>query len=74
MSPERDGQSRIASMDDHDAIRRVNLPAFGGDDEANLVASLRDGGFLDVSLLAEADFGVSSCVSIKSVIISGSIN
>ncbi|MGV3486050.1 MAG: GNAT family N-acetyltransferase, partial [Planctomycetaceae bacterium] len=46
---------RAESADDHDAIRRVNQLAFAGDDEANLVQALRDGGFADVSLVAEAD-------------------
>ena len=46
---------RAESSDDHHAIRRVNELAFGGDDEANLVESLRDGGFVEVSLVAEAD-------------------
>lgn len=46
---------RAESTDDRDAIRRVNQLAFGGDDEANLVESLRDGGFIMVSLVAEAD-------------------
>lgn len=38
---------------DHDAIREVNRLAFGGEDEARLVAALRDGGYVRVSLVAE---------------------
>lgn len=30
---------------DREAIRKVNRSAFGGDDEANLVDALREGGF-----------------------------
>jgi len=37
------------------AIWNVNQLAFEGDDEANLVDALRDGGFAEVSLVAEAD-------------------
>lgn len=40
---------------DREAIRHVNQAAFGGDDEANLVDALRDGGFVEVSLVAETD-------------------
>ena len=38
---------------DLDAIWRINQAAFGGEEEANLVNALRDGGFVDVSLAAE---------------------
>lgn len=40
---------------DRAAIWYVNQKAFGGDDEANLVDALRDGGFVEVSLVVEAD-------------------
>jgi putative acetyltransferase len=40
---------------DREAIRQVNQQAFGGDDEANLVDALRDGGFVEVSLVTETD-------------------
>lgn len=40
---------------DKDAIARVNRLAFGQDTEANLVADLRDGGFVRVSLVAEVE-------------------
>ncbi len=46
---------RLESADDRDAIRRVNQAAFRGDDEANLVDALRDGGFVASSLVAEID-------------------
>jgi putative acetyltransferase len=38
---------------DHQAIRHVNRLAFGQDDEALLVGTLRDGGYVRVSLVAE---------------------
>jgi putative acetyltransferase len=38
---------------DHEAIRHVNRLAFGQDDEARLVDALRDGGYLQLSLVAE---------------------
>lgn len=37
---------------DHEAIRHVNRLAFGQDAEAGLVATLRDGGFVRLSLVA----------------------
>lgn len=40
---------------DHEAVWRVNQMAFEGDAEANLVDALRDGGYVEVSLVAEAD-------------------
>lgn len=40
---------------DRAAIWNVNQAAFEGDAEANLVDALRDGGFAEVSLVAEAD-------------------
>lgn len=40
---------------DRAAIWSVNQSAFEGDAEANLVDSLRDGGFVEVSLVAEVD-------------------
>ena len=46
---------RPENHDDRDAIRHVNNAAFGGDVEANLVDALRDGGFAEVSLVAELD-------------------
>ncbi len=39
--------------DDWRAIRHVNQAAFDGDTEADLVESLRDGGFVEVSLVAD---------------------
>jgi putative acetyltransferase len=38
---------------DYEAIRQVNLLAFGQDAEARLVDALREGGYLRVSLVAE---------------------
>jgi putative acetyltransferase len=46
---------RPESPADHDAIRQVNRRAFGQADEANLVDALRDGGYVQVSLVAERD-------------------
>jgi putative acetyltransferase len=39
---------------DHESIRHVNRVAFGQDDEARLVDALREGGYVRVSLVAEA--------------------
>jgi hypothetical protein len=38
-----------------EAVHHVNQVAFGGDAEANLVDALCDGGFAEVSLVAEVD-------------------
>jgi putative acetyltransferase len=38
---------------DHDAIREVNRLAFGREDEASLVETLREGGYARFSLVAE---------------------
>ena len=46
---------RPESREDRDANRRLNQAAFGGDVEANLIDALRDGGFAEVSLVAELD-------------------
>lgn len=46
---------RPETAEDRAAIWQVNQQAFGGDDEANLVDALRDGGFVEVSLVAETD-------------------
>ena len=46
---------RPESNDDQQAIWKVNQSAFGVDDEANLVEQLRNGGFVDVSLVAEVN-------------------
>jgi putative acetyltransferase len=50
-----DVEIRPENREDRDAIRHVNNAAFGGDVEANLVDALRDGGFAEVSLVAELD-------------------
>ena len=64
---------RDESKDDHGAIRRVNQLAFGGDDEANLVRSLRDGGFVEVSLVAEAGGEIAGHILFSRVAIITSI-
>ncbi|MEZ5944920.1 MAG: N-acetyltransferase [Planctomycetaceae bacterium] len=46
---------RPEAEQDREAIWNVNQAAFEGDDEANLVDALRDGGFVEVSLVAEVD-------------------
>jgi putative acetyltransferase len=46
---------RPETASDLDAIRRVNRAAFDSDAEANLVDALRDGGYVEVSLVAEVD-------------------
>jgi putative acetyltransferase len=43
---------RQETLTDHEAIRHVNCLAFGQDAESRLVESLRDGGYLRVSLVA----------------------
>lgn len=40
---------------DQSSIWKLNQLAFGGDDEANLVGAVRDGGFVAASLVAELD-------------------
>lgn len=40
---------------DHRAIRTINQAAFGSDAEADLVDALRDGGYVEASLVAESD-------------------
>jgi putative acetyltransferase len=46
---------RPESIDDLQSIRHVNQTAFEGDGEADLVDMLRNGGFVDVSIVAEVD-------------------
>jgi putative acetyltransferase len=48
-------QIRPESIKDLKSIWHVNQAAFEGDAEANLVDALRDGGFVDVSLVAEVN-------------------
>jgi len=50
-----DMEIRPETRKDRAAIRHVNNAAFSGDVEANLVDALRDGGFAEVSLVAELD-------------------
>jgi putative acetyltransferase len=40
---------------DREAVWSLNRAAFGAEDEANLVDALRDGGYVEVSLVAESD-------------------
>jgi putative acetyltransferase len=49
---------RLEGDDDLAAIRRVNQLAFGGIAEADLVDALRDGGYVEVSLVADVDGGM----------------
>ena len=56
---------------DREAISNVNQLAFGSDAEANLVDSLRDGGFVAVSLVAEIDGKVVGHILFSRVQISG---
>lgn len=44
---------RPETVQDRTTIWNINQAAFGGDAEANLVDALRDGGFVEVSLVAE---------------------
>jgi len=46
---------RKETDDDQQDIWNINQAAFNGVDEANLVNTLRDGGFVEVSLVAECD-------------------
>src|SRR5215468_871227 len=46
---------RAETPADHEAIRHVNRLAFGQHDEARLVDALRDGGYVQASLVAEKD-------------------
>jgi len=46
---------RSEAPPDLDAIRHVNRAAFESDAEANLVDALRDGGYVEVSQVAEVD-------------------
>ena len=46
---------RPESIEDLQSIWHVNQSAFEGDAEANLVDALRDGGFVEVSIVAEVD-------------------
>lgn len=46
---------RAETTSDLDAIRQVNMIAFGQVDESRLVDALRDGGFVRLSLVAERE-------------------
>ncbi|MCP4783297.1 MAG: hypothetical protein GY903_00330 [Fuerstiella sp.] len=45
---------RAEADEDRQEVRALNQSAFGGNDEANLVDQLRDGGFAVASLVALA--------------------
>lgn len=45
--------TRFETPQDEQAIGKINQEAFGGDIEANLIKALREGGFVEVSLVAE---------------------
>ncbi|MDP1797197.1 MAG: N-acetyltransferase [Planctomycetaceae bacterium] len=49
----RDLQIRTETTEDRAAVYKLNVMAFGGPAEANLVEALRDGGFVRLSLVAE---------------------
>ena len=46
---------RHETAQDHEAVRLVNRLAFRQDDEAGIVDALRSGGYVRVSLVAEAE-------------------
>jgi putative acetyltransferase len=46
---------RPEAAEDRDAIRLVHQAAFGGNAEADLVDALREGGFVELSLVVETD-------------------
>ncbi|MFV1968837.1 MAG: GNAT family N-acetyltransferase [Pirellulaceae bacterium] len=48
-------RTRPEAEEDRKPVWNLNQAAFGGDDEANLVDALRNGGFVEVSLIAEVD-------------------
>ncbi|MEZ6131173.1 MAG: N-acetyltransferase [Planctomycetaceae bacterium] len=54
---------------DRTAIWHVNQQAFDGDAEANLVDALRDGGFAEVSLVAEVDGEIVGHILFSPVVI-----
>lgn len=54
---------------DRAAIWHVNQQAFDGDAEANLVDALRDGGFAEVSLVAEVDGEIVGHILFSRVVI-----
>ena len=47
--------TRPEADEDRKAVWSLNRAAFESDDEANLVDALRDGGYVEVSLVAEVD-------------------
>lgn len=58
---EEDGDRKI--------VWNVNRAAFGAEDEANLVDALRDGGYTEVSLVAEADGEIVGHILFSRIII-----
>ncbi|MEZ5942124.1 MAG: N-acetyltransferase [Planctomycetaceae bacterium] len=62
-------QIRAEFETDRDAVRHVNEQAFGGPAEANLVDALRDGGFAEVSLVAEVNGTIVGHILLSRVMI-----
>ena len=60
---------RAEHNDDRQSIWRVNQAAFEGVAEANLVDALRDGGYVEVSLVAVLDGEVVGHILFSSVVI-----
>ena len=57
---------------DSASINHINRLAFGGDGEARLVDSLRDGGFVRLSLIAEVDDQIVGHILFSDLLISTS--
>jgi putative acetyltransferase len=60
---------RLEAPADHAAIHAANVLAFGRQDEANLVAALRDAGALAVSCVAEVDGAVVGHVALSPIVV-----
>lgn len=60
---------RLEADQDRAAIWNVNQAAFEGDAEANLVDALRDGGFAEVSMVAEINGQVVGHILLSQIII-----
>lgn len=58
---------------DHEGIRQVNLLAFGGDAEARLVESLRDGKHVRVSLVAVVEDEIVGDIRFSDLLIRGDV-
>lgn len=62
---------RPESSADHDAIAQLNRAAFESDAEAKLVDALRDGRFLDLSLVGEIDGQIVGHICFSPALIRG---